>query len=194
MKSYANLTVGVLALQGAVSEHCQQIEQLGAKSVMVKNPEDLTLCDGLVLPGGESTAMGKLMRKNGLFEVIKTFHAQGKGIFGTCAGMILLAKQLKDDPTVHLGLMDIEVQRNAFGRQIDSFQTDLMISGFSAPFPAVFIRAPYIVNFNGEKVESLAEFDGNTVLARQDNLLACAFHPELTANTAIMELFLGMLR
>lgn len=194
MNNYANLTVGVLALQGAVSEHCLQIEQLGAKAVIVKNPEDLIACDGLVLPGGESTAIGKLMRKNGLFEAIKAFHAQGKGLFGTCAGMILLAKQLTDDPTVHLGLMDIEVQRNAFGRQIDSFQTDLAIKGLIEPFPAVFIRAPYIANFNAEKVESLAEFEGHTVLAKQGNLLACSFHPELTANTAVMELFFEMLR
>lgn len=190
MKDYSHLTVGVLALQGAVSEHCQQIEQLGAKAVMVKNPMDLTACNGLILPGGESTAIGKLMRKNGLLEAIRAFSVEGKGLFGTCAGMILLAEQLVDDPTVHLGLMAIQVQRNAFGRQVDSFQTDLMIKGLQKPFPAVFIRAPYIVDFDKHKVESLAEFNGHTVLAKQGNLLACSFHPELTADPSVLRLFL----
>lgn len=193
MADYAHLTIGVLALQGAVSEHCQQIAQLGAKVVMVKNPQDLTACHGLILPGGESTAIGKLMRKNGLLAAIRTFAAEGKGLFGTCAGMVLLAKQLVDDPTVHLGLMDIQVQRNAFGRQIDSFQTDLTVKGLSQPFPAVFIRAPHITDFDRQKVESLAEFNGYTVLAKQNNLLACSFHPELTSNSDILRLFFDML-
>lgn len=193
MAGYAHLTIGVLALQGAVSEHCRQIEQLGVTAVTVKNPQDLTACHGLILPGGESTAIGKLMRKNGLFDAIRAFAAEGKGLFGTCAGMILLAKQLADDPTVHLGLMDIQVQRNAFGRQVDSFQTDLTVKGLSQPFPAVFIRAPYIIDFDRNKVESLAEFNGHTVLAKQDNLLACAFHPEVTPNPDILKIFLEML-
>lgn len=193
MKDYTHLTVGVLALQGAVSEHCQQIRRLGANAIMVKNPADLTACDGLILPGGESTAIGKLMRQNGLFEAIRAFAKAGKGLFGTCAGMILLAKKLVDDPTVHLDLMDIQVQRNAFGRQIDSFQTDLTVKGIEKTVPAVFIRAPYIVNIDPEKVESLAAFNGYTVLAKQDNLLACSFHPELTNDLEILKLFLSSL-
>ncbi|WP_424405281.1 pyridoxal 5'-phosphate synthase glutaminase subunit PdxT [Pasteurella sp. PK-2025] len=192
MKDYSHLHIGVLALQGAVSEHLQQIEQLGAKASAIKTVAELTALDGLVLPGGESTAIGKLMRQYGFIEAIQDFAKQGKGIFGTCAGMILLAKQLENDPTVHLGLMDICVQRNAFGRQVDSFQTPLDINGFDTPFPAVFIRAPYIQHCDNEQVQTLATLDGKIVFAQQNKLLACAFHPELTPDLRIMQHFLAL--
>ena len=192
MCDFQHLTIGVLALQGAVTEHIQQVEQLGAKAIAVKTVSQLSALDGLILPGGESTAIGKLMRQYGFIEAIQHFAQQGKGIFGTCAGMILLAKALENDPTVHLGLMDIRVQRNAFGRQVDSFQTDLEVKGLTDTFPAVFIRAPYIRGLDESKVEILAQFNGNVVLAKQDNLLACSFHPELTADNRIMQLFLTM--
>lgn len=192
MCDFQHLTIGVLALQGAVTEHIQQVEQLGAKAIAVKTVSQLSALDGLILPGGESTAIGKLMRQYGFIEAIQHFAQQGKGIFGTCAGMILLAKALENDPTVHLGLMDIRVQRNAFGRQVDSFQTDLEVKGLTDTFPAVFIRAPYIQGFDQSKVEILAQFNDNAVLAKQDNLLACSFHPELTADNRIMQLFLTM--
>ncbi|TCJ96218.1 pyridoxal phosphate synthase yaaE subunit [Volucribacter psittacicida] len=193
MKTNAQLTIGVLALQGAVSEHLQQIQQLGANAIAVKTVENLTALDGLVLPGGESTAIGRLMRQYGFIEAIQQFAHQGKGIFGTCAGMILLAKQLMNDEPSHLNLMDIVVQRNGFGRQVDSFQTDLRVKGLSQPVPAVFIRAPYIKSLDKNKVEILAEFEGNPVLAKQGKLLACAFHPELTSDLNILQLFLNML-
>ncbi|MDG6894505.1 pyridoxal 5'-phosphate synthase glutaminase subunit PdxT [Volucribacter amazonae] len=194
MKTNAQLSIGVLALQGAVSEHLQQIQQLGANAIAVKTVENLTALDGLILPGGESTAIGRLMRQYGFIEAIQQFAHEGKGIFGTCAGMILLAKQLVGDEPSHLNLMDIVVQRNAFGRQVDSFQTDLTVKGLPTPVPAVFIRAPYIKAVNTDKVEILAEFEGNPVLAKQGKQLACAFHPELTADLSIMRLFLEMIR
>lgn len=191
--AYSHLTVGVLDLQGAVSEHMQQIRALGATAIAVKHPEQLAQLDGLVLPGGESTAMGKLMRYEQFIAAIRQFSQQNKGIFGTCAGMILLAKALENHEPAHLKLMDICVQRNAFGRQVDSFQTDLHIKGIATPFPAVFIRAPYITQVLSPQVEVLAKFKENIVLAKQDKLLVASFHPELTDNPAVMRLFLDLL-
>ncbi|OOF78451.1 glutamine amidotransferase subunit PdxT [Rodentibacter caecimuris] len=194
MKDYSAYKVGVLALQGAVSEHLAQIQSLGATAVTIKTVAQLDELDALVLPGGESTSIGKLMRTYGFIEAIQAFAKQNKPIFGTCAGMILLAKTLEGGEQAHLQLMDIAVQRNAFGRQVDSFQTDLAVKGLAKPFPAVFIRAPYISQIlDKSAVEILAEFDGNVVLAKQGNLLACAFHPELTSDNQVMSLFLGMI-
>lgn len=210
MKKYAHLTIGVLALQGAVEEHLQQIESLGATAVPIKKTAQLAELDGLVLPGGESTAIGKLMRNADFIPAIQHFARQNKAIFGTCAGMILLAKHIEGDEPSHLDLMDIRVQRNAFGRQVDSFQVDLPIAGLSDPFPAIFIRAPYITQINtdrvepqetflrspfsshtyADKIESLATFNGNVVLAKQGKLLACSFHPELTQDNRVMQMFL----
>lgn len=193
MTDYSVYTVGVLALQGAVTEHMRQIERLGATALAVKTVEQLALLDGLILLGGESTAIGRLMRHYGFIEAIRDFARQRKPLFGTCAGMILLAKAIEGGEAAHLQLMDIRVQRNAFGRQTDSFQTDLKVKGLAQPFPAVFIRAPYIRHITSSAVEKLAEFNGNTVLAKQDNLLACAFHPELTDDLSMMRLFLTMI-
>lgn len=193
MKDYSQFTVGVLALQGAVSEHIAQLHQLGAKTKIVKIPEDLNGLDALVLPGGESTAMAKLMERLQFIDAIRHFAEQKKPIFGTCAGMILLAKDIEGGEPAHLQLMDIKVQRNAFGRQVDSFQTDLDIQSLASPFPSVFIRAPYIVGFDEQKVTPLATFNSNLVLAKQEHFLACAFHPELTADNRVMQLFLEMI-
>ena len=157
----------------------------------VKTLTELTALDALVLPGGESTAIGKLMREYGFIDAIRQF-AEHKPVLGTCAGMILLAKHIVGGEPAHLQLMDISVQRNAFGRQVDSFQTDLAVKGLTEPFPAVFIRAPYIASIDSSAVEILAEFEGNVVLAKQSNLLACSFHPELTADPRIMQLFLNL--
>ncbi|ABY69136.1 pyridoxal 5'-phosphate synthase glutaminase subunit PdxT [Actinobacillus pleuropneumoniae] len=190
MNDYTKYTIGVLSLQGAVSEHIAQIETLGAKAIAVKSLSELQQVDALVLPGGESTAMRRLMHSSGLFQALKSFD---KPILGTCAGLILLANKLEGGEPPHLAKMNIQVQRNAFGRQVDSFQTDLMIKGFADPFPAVFIRAPYISRI-GSEVEVLAEWQGNVVFAKQGNLLACAFHPELTSDTRVVELFLQQLK
>ncbi|UKH24270.1 pyridoxal 5'-phosphate synthase glutaminase subunit PdxT [Actinobacillus pleuropneumoniae] len=190
MNDYTKYTIGVLSLQGAVSEHIAQIETLGAKAIAVKSLSELQQVDALVLPGGESTAMRHLMHSSGLFQALKSFD---KPILGTCAGLILLANKLEGGEPPHLAKMNIQVQRNAFGRQVDSFQTDLMIKGFADPFPAVFIRAPYISRI-GSEVDVLAEWQGNVVFAKQGNLLACAFHPELTSDTRVVELFLQQLK
>ena len=190
MKDYTKYTVGVLALQGAVSEHIAQIETLGAKAIMVKTLAELQQVDALVLPGGESTTIGRLLHSSGLFQALQSFD---KPILGTCAGLILLANKLEGNEQPHLAKMDIQVQRNAFGRQVDSFQTELMVKGFAEPFPAVFIRAPYI-SAVGNEVEVLAEWQGKIVFAKQGNLLACAFHPELTSDNRIMALLLQQIK
>ena len=190
MNDYTKYTVGVLALQGAVSEHIAQIETLGAKAIMVKTLAELQQVDALVLPGGESTTIGRLLHSSGLFQALQSFD---KPILGTCAGLILLANKLEGNEQPHLAKMDIQVQRNAFGRQVDSFQTELMVKGFAEPFPAVFIRAPYI-SAVGNEVEVLAEWQSKIVFAKQGNLLACAFHPELTSDKRIMALLLQQIK
>ena len=192
------MTVGVLALQGAFREHRRMLESLGVSVQEVRLPADLNGLSGLVIPGGESTTMGKLMLDYGLREPIRDFHAAGGAIFGTCAGAILLSRTVLGAPPQFgsqpsLELMALVVQRNAFGRQVDSFQTDLEVSGLDTPFPAMFIRAP-VIGSVGEGVEVLARHNGEggeqVVLARQGNLLASSFHPELTRDTRIHELFL----
>ncbi|MDG6882462.1 Glutamine amidotransferase subunit pdxT [Phocoenobacter uteri] len=192
MNDYSHLKIGVLALQGAVSEHLAQIEKLGATAVAVKKVDQLEQLDAIILPGGESTAIGKLMREYGFIKALQNF-AKNRPLFGTCAGMILLAKHIVGGESSHLNLMDITVQRNAFGRQIASFQTDLTIKGLKGTVPAVFIRAPYIAEINSDQVEVLAQIDDHVVLAKQGNLLACSFHPELTNDTQVLELFLKMI-
>jgi pyridoxal 5'-phosphate synthase pdxT subunit len=171
--------VGVMALQGDFLEHGQTLERLGHEVVEVRLPGDLEGLDGLVIPGGESTAFTRLMRLYGLDEALRDFE---RPVFGTCAGMIVLDR-------THLGLVDLEVRRNAFGRQVASFETDLPLPGDSRPLRAVFIRAPWIEDV-GPDVEVLAEVDGHPVLARQGRFLVAAFHPELTDDTRLHELFL----
>ena len=187
------MRVGVLALQGAVAEHMGMLEQLGAEAVSVKKVEDLQELDGLVIPGGESTTISKLMHRYSLMEAIRQFGEAKKPIFGTCAGAILLAKEIQGQEDRHLGLMDIKVERNAFGRQKESFETVLPIAGVAPDYPAVFIRAPYIVEV-GERGQVLAKYENKIVAARVDHYLACAFHPELTEDTRFHKYFLDMIK
>jgi 5'-phosphate synthase pdxT subunit len=179
--------IGVLALQGAVREHVQMLETLGCQTVLVKHKEQLAGLDGLVLPGGESTTMRKLLNRYDLLEPIRTLAQQGLPMFGTCAGLILLAKELVDyEP--HLAVMDVVVARNSYGRQVDSFEVKLNVPAIGEGISAVFIRAPHIVSV-GEGVEVLAVHEDKIVLARDRHLLGCSFHPELTTDSRILEYF-----
>jgi 5'-phosphate synthase pdxT subunit len=187
------MNIGVLALQGAVAEHIRSIGLAGGQGVVVKQPEQLGSIDGLVIPGGESTTIGKLMRKYGFIDAVRDFSQAGKPIFGTCAGLIVLAERLDDGEEPHLGLMNMTVSRNAFGRQRESFETDLDVQGIESPLRAVFIRAPLIKEV-GEDVEVLASYKGEIVTARQGHLLAASFHPELTDDYRLHGLFLDMAR
>lgn len=185
--------VGVLALQGAFREHRQVLEQLGCEVVEVRKPDDLKDIQGLIIPGGESTTIGKLMSIDDLGEKIKELGAKDLPIFGTCAGMILLSKTIKNSDQYRLGLMDTVVERNAFGRQVASFETDLRVPAMGHdPFRAVFIRAPYIHEV-APNVGILAEYEDKIVFARQGNLLASAFHPELTSDPRVHLYFLKMI-
>jgi pyridoxal 5'-phosphate synthase pdxT subunit len=177
------LRIGVLAVQGNFREHAAMLSALGAEAVEVRKPEQLDGLDGLVIPGGESTAFTRLMRLYGLDEAVRRFSGP---IFGTCAGMIVLDRD-------HLGLVDVRVRRNAFGRQVASFETDVDLLGEDEPLRAVFIRAPWI-DETGPGVEVLAEVEGHPVLARQGRFLVAAFHPELTSDTRLHELFLDLVK
>ncbi|WCK54537.1 pyridoxal 5'-phosphate synthase glutaminase subunit PdxT [Aneurinibacillus sp. Ricciae_BoGa-3] len=185
------MKVGVLALQGAVAEHIRMLEKAGAEAIPVKKVSQLVDIDGLVLPGGESTAIGKLMKEYGFDTALLEFSAQKKPIFGTCAGLIILAREIAGQDWVHLGLMDIKVERNAFGRQRESFETDLVMEGVADDFRAVFIRAPLILNV-GDKVEVISRYKDEIVAARQDHLLCASFHPELTEDARMHKYFLSM--
>jgi pyridoxal 5'-phosphate synthase pdxT subunit len=175
------MRIGVLAVQGNFREHAAMLRRLGTVAVEVRKPEQLADVDGLVIPGGESTTFMRLMRLYGLDEAVRRF---GGPILGTCAGMIVLDRN-------HLGLVDLEVARNAWGRQVHSFEADLALEGESAPLRGVFIRAPWIEKA-GPDVEILAEHEGHPVLARQGRVLVAAFHPELTDDTRVHEKFLEL--
>ncbi len=177
------MKIGVLALQGAFREHVAMLGRLGVDAVEVRLPSQLDGLDGLVIPGGESTTMVRLMSRYGLDEAIRHFPAP---IFGTCAGMIVLDRG-------RLGLIDLTVERNAFGRQIASFEAPIHIEGEVEPFPAVFIRAPWVSDA-GPGVDILAEIDGHPVLAREGHVLVASFHPELTDDTRVHERFLQLVR
>ncbi len=184
--------VGVLALQGASQRHAEALSALGAHPVEVRTPEDLSGVEGLVLPGGESTTMSRLLELSGLFEPIAERLTGGMPALGTCAGLILLADEVLDGRPDQrsFGVLDVAVRRNAFGRQVDSFETDLDVDGLAGGrFPAVFIRAP-VVERVGEGVEVLAAVDERPVLCRQGPILAAAFHPELSADLRLHRLFL----
>jgi len=187
------MKIGVLALQGAVSEHVRMLEMAGAAASAIKKVEELEDLDGLVIPGGESTAISKLMHKYGFMDAVRQFAEEGKPIFGTCAGAILLANRINGQEDVHLGLMDMKVERNAFGRQKNSFEARLPIAGVAPNFPAVFIRAPYIMEL-GQPGEVLAKYDQKIVAARQGQFLAAAFHPELTEDCRLHQYFLEMVK
>jgi pyridoxal 5'-phosphate synthase pdxT subunit len=177
------MKVGVLAVQGNYREHAAMLRELGADVVEVRLPEQLDGLDGLVIPGGESTAITRLMRLYGLEEAIREFTAP---VFGTCAGMILLDR-------AHLDLVDVEVERNGYGRQVASFEADLRLAGADAPVRGVFIRAPRVTE-TGPTVEVLASHAGDPVLLRQGRFLVASFHPELTGDTRIHERFLELIR
>jgi 5'-phosphate synthase pdxT subunit len=188
-----NLQIGVLALQGAFIEHCHILQQLGIDAREIRLPGQLKLLDGLIMPGGESTTILKLMHGYKLYEPLKAFIAQGLPVWGTCAGMICLAARIKNSQQSSLQpleVMDITVKRNAFGRQVDSFEIDLNVPALgSQPYHAVFIRAPLIEKV-GSEVEILATLnDGTIVAAQQGNLLVSSFHPELTADTRFHQYF-----
>ncbi|HUT96937.1 MAG TPA: pyridoxal 5'-phosphate synthase glutaminase subunit PdxT [Dehalococcoidales bacterium] len=189
------MRIGVLASQGAFIEHIAALRQLRVEALPVRLVPELNGLDGLIIPGGESTAISKLMVSSGLTEEIKSLARNGMPVFGTCAGMIMLSTKNSDQDIAPLGVMDIVVKRNAFGRQVDSFETELDIPALGGkPFPAVFIRAPLIERVNGN-VEILARLaDGTVVAARQGNLLVSAFHPELTDDLRFHRYFLDMVR
>jgi 5'-phosphate synthase pdxT subunit len=170
-------------VQGNFREHASMLRRLGAEVVEVRKPEELDDLDGLVIPGGESTAIARLVRLYGLEEAIRSFE---RPLFGTCAGMILLDRR-------HLGLLDLEVSRNAYGRQVASFEADLELAGDDEPLRGIFIRAPRVAEA-GPDVEVLAELDGEPVLLRQGRVLVAAFHPELTQDTRVHERFLDLVR
>ncbi|WP_206811292.1 pyridoxal 5'-phosphate synthase glutaminase subunit PdxT [Paradesulfitobacterium ferrireducens] len=184
--------IGVLALQGAFREHRIALESLGAEVVEVRKSSELDQIDGLIIPGGESTTMGKLMQVDGLGDKIKDLAGKDLPIFGTCAGMIMMSKKISNSQQYSLELMDVTAERNAFGRQIASFETDLNVPALgSEPVRAVFIRAPYIKDI-APNVGILAEYEGKVVFARQGNMIASAFHPELTPDRRVHQYFLDI--
>ena len=182
--------VGVLGLQGDVREHVRALEAAGATAVVVRRPHELDGVDGLVLPGGESTTIGKLLDRFELLEPIGARARSGMPLYGTCAGMILMAREIVGPAAApqRLGIMDCAVRRNAYGRQVDSFEADLDVDGLAEPFRAVFIRAP-VVERVGPEVQVLATCAESPVLIREGNLLASSFHPEMTGDTRVHELF-----
>lgn len=187
------MKVGVLALQGAVAEHIRMLSALNTEAIPIRLPSELDTVDALVIPGGESTSISKLLSDYNLMEPIRKLAGQGFPILGTCAGMILIAKKAADLDLEPLGIMDIEVKRNAFGRQADSFEADLNISALgNESFHGIFIRAPVIEKVE-PCVEILCQFNGNVVAAKQGKALACAFHPELTDDLRFHRYFLHLI-
>ncbi|MCA0758237.1 pyridoxal 5'-phosphate synthase glutaminase subunit PdxT [Paenibacillus sp. N4] len=187
------MKIGVLALQGAVAEHIRSLESAGAEAVAVKRVEQLDELQGLVIPGGESTTIGKLMRKYGFMDALRDFSEQGKPLFGTCAGLIVLADHIEGQEEAHLRVMDMTVARNAFGRQRESFETDLQVKGIEEPVRAVFIRAPLIKKV-GPEVDVLSTYNDEIVTARQGHLLAVSYHPELTDDYSLHSYFVDMVK
>ena len=188
------MKIGVLAVQGDVIEHLAILRGLGVNEVEVRVPEDLEGVDGLIIPGGESTTIGKLMVRYGLDRAVPEQVGRGMAVYGTCAGMILMARRASGGEPPLLRLMDIAVTRNAYGRQVDSFETDLEVPALGAPaLRAVFIRAP-VIDEVGRNVEVLATLDGRPVLARQGRLLVSSFHPELAPDDRVHRYLLDMIR
>ena len=177
------MRIGVLAVQGNFREHVAMLRRLGADPVEVRKPEELAGLDGLVIPGGESTTFMRLMRLYGLEDAVRSFE---KPVLGTCAGLIVLDQE-------HLGLLDVDVARNAYGRQVASFEVDLDLAGDDVPLRGIFIRAPWITE-TGPDVEVLASIDGHPVLAREGRFLVASFHPELTDDPRVHEQFLELVR
>lgn len=188
------MKVGVLGLQGDVREHVRALESAGATTSVVKRADQLAAVDRLVLPGGESTTIGKLLDRYDLLDPLRARVRSGMPLYGTCAGAILMATEIvgRDDAPHRLGVMDIAVRRNAYGRQLDSFEADLDVAGLDGDFRAVFIRAP-VIEETGADVEVLAEVDGHPVLVRQGTMLASTFHPEMTPDARLHEMFVQLI-
>ncbi len=190
------MKIGVLALQGAFAEHRKMLKKLGIESFEIRKKSDLSNAvdnndiDGLIIPGGESTVIGKLLYDLDLFDDIKKLILEGLPVFGTCAGLILLAREIENDSRTYLGAMDIKVRRNAYGRQLGSFFTESEFKGIGV-IPMTFIRAPYISSV-GKNVEVLSEVDGNVVAARENNILVTSYHPELNDNLKVHKFFVEM--
>ena len=189
------IKVGVLAIQGAVAEHLELLNQIPDVCAQeVKYLDELNEIDGLIIPGGESTAIGRLLRDFNLLQPLKERILNGMPVWGTCAGMILLAKSLENDPTVHLGVMDITVERNAYGRQLGSFTTEVEIEKVSSnKIPLIFIRAPYVTQVKSD-VDILLEVNDHIVACQQKQMLATSFHPELTKDTSFHRYFINMIK
>lgn len=187
------MKVGVLALQGAFKLHAEALERLGVEALEVRSVEDFNSSDALIIPGGESTTMSFLLESSGIFESLQERSIAGMPILGTCAGMILLSSKIADGRSDQkpLNLIDIEVRRNGYGRQINSFESDLFIEGFESSFRGVFIRAPLVEDVS-EKVEVIAELNGRPVMCRQDSTIVTSFHPELADDDRIHAEFLEM--
>jgi 5'-phosphate synthase pdxT subunit len=184
-------TVGILALQGAFEVHQRRLHELGVRAPLIRTPAELATVDALILPGGESTTMSRLLTTSGLFAVLQERLDAGMAVFGTCAGMILCATEVLDARPDQrgFGVIDITVRRNGYGRQLDSFESELDVAGIDSPFHAVFIRAP-LVERVGADVEVLARLDGVPVLVRGGRCTVAAFHPELTDDSRLHQLFL----
>ena len=190
-----NKIIGILGMQGAIAEHQEILLQIPhTKTRIVKTAKDLDCIDGLILPGGESTAIGKLLDYFSLKEILRQKIISGLPVFGTCAGLILLAKNIENQTNTHLATMDITVKRNGYGSQLDSFSTNLLIPTIdkNMPIPLVFIRAPYITKTDKD-VQILATLDNKIIAARQKNMLVSAFHPELTNDLRFHQYFLSMI-
>ncbi len=186
------MRIGVLAVQGAFAEHADMLRRLGAEVLELRRREDVVNqhFDGLILPGGESTVMGKLLRELDMFAPLREEITRGLPVFGTCAGMILLAKTVVNDEVRGFGCMDIVVRRNAYGRQLGSFSVQAPFAGIPGEIPMVFIRAPYMEAVQSAEVKVLASVDGHMVAAQQGNMLAVSFHPELTGDERVHRYFL----
>lgn len=188
------MKIGILGFQGAIVEHRQHLEKLGETPLVVRYPEELECIDGIILPGGESTTIGKLLNRTGMMEPLRQKIQQGLPVWGTCAGMILLARELVNDSVAHLAVMDIAVKRNAYGTQIDSFDISVSIPEVAPKeIPLVFIRAPYVTEV-GERVEVLCRVNDHIVAAREKNMLVTSFHPELTDDSSFHQYFISMCR
>ncbi len=187
------IKIGILALQGAVREHAVSLKRCGVEAVPVKSAQDLENLDGLILPGGESTTMRRLIDTYGLLKPLKQFAMHDKPVFGTCAGLILLARNIAGSSSCHLGILDVTAERNSFGRQVNSFEAPLTIKDIGKGFPGIFIRAPHISEVS-EGVDVLCEHEGRIVMVRQNYLLGCSFHPELTSDQRVMSYFVKMVK
>ncbi|ONN27951.1 glutamine amidotransferase [Thermosipho affectus] len=187
------MKIGVSGIQGDFREHKQMLERLGVEVLIVRKPEDLDEVNGLVIPGGESTTMIRIMKMVNLYEKLRERISNGFPVFGTCAGMILLSKEVVNFKQDSLKVIDIKVERNAYGRQVDSFETEVEIKGFEKAYKAVFIRAPKVVGY-GNDVEVLSTYENSPILLRQKNVLVASFHPELTDDTRVHKYFLNMVK